>query len=72
MSGVNDLYRVYLTTQIDGVDSNLAYIEDDFVAPSATEGMFDPVYMDALYAYGYDLGRGGYAWKKAPPYLTAQ
>jgi hypothetical protein len=68
MSGINDLYRVYLTTQIDGVDYNLAYIEDDF-EPPPTEGMFDPVYMEALFDYGYNLGRSGYAWKKAPPYL---
>ena len=69
MSGVNDLYRVYFVTQIDGVGYNLAYIDDDFDAPPP-EGMFDPVYMNALFEYGYDLGRSGYPWKKTPPYLV--
>jgi hypothetical protein len=29
-SGVNDLYRMYLTTKRDGVQFNLAYIEAHF------------------------------------------
>jgi hypothetical protein len=72
MSGVNDLYRAYFTTQIDGVDYNLAYIQDDFEAPPPTAEMFDPAYMNALFDYGYAKGRAGYAWMKTPPYLTAQ
>jgi Patatin-like phospholipase len=73
MSGINDLYRVYFTTQIDGVDYNLAYIQDDFEAPTTTSAeMFDPAYMNALFDYGYDKGRAGYAWMKTPPFFTAQ
>ncbi len=68
MSGVNDLFRVYMITQRDGVDYNLAYIEDDFEGPP-NEGGFDPTYMNALFAYGYEKARNSYAWKKTPPYV---
>jgi len=68
MSGVNDLYRVYFVCQADGVDYNLAYIGPDFDVPE-TDALFDPVYMNALYEYGYNLGRNGYPWQKTPPYL---
>jgi predicted acylesterase/phospholipase RssA len=64
-SGVNDTYRIYLTTKRDGVDFNLASIGDDFTVPY--KGPFDKGYMRALYAYGYDKGRAGYHWQKAPP-----
>lgn len=68
VSGANDLFRVYTITQRDGVDFNLAFIEDDFKAPPRTED-FDPIYMNALFAYGYAKGRQGYPWKKAPPFM---
>ena len=64
-SGVNDIYRMYLTTQRDGVDFNLAIIGQDFDVPY--KGPFDPEYMRALFAYGYAKGRGGYPWQKLPP-----
>jgi len=65
-SGINDLYRVYFITQEDGVDYNLAYIDSDFTVPSP-DALFDKAYMNALYDYGYNLGRSGYPWKKQPP-----
>jgi len=68
MSGVNDLFRVYMITQRDGVDYNVAYIEDDFEGPPNETG-FDPTYLNALFAYGYEKARNGYAWKKTPPYV---
>jgi hypothetical protein len=71
MSGVNDLFRVYFTTQLDDVDYNLAFIEDDFEAPPGA-GDFDPTYMNALFEFGYEKGRNGYSWKKTPPYFQAQ
>ena len=71
ISGVNDLFRLYFTAQMDGVDYNLAFIEDDFVAPPSN-GDFDPVFMNALYEYGYKKGRNGYSWKKTPPHLPAR
>ena len=64
-SGVNDTYRIYLTTQRDGVDFNLAYIDEDFGIPYS--GPFDKTYMRKLFAYGYEKGKAGYGWHKTPP-----
>jgi hypothetical protein len=64
-SGVNDTYRIYATTQRDGVAFNLAYIGDDFQEPYP--GPFDPGYMGKLYRYGYDKGRRGVDWQTTPP-----
>ena len=63
--GVGDLYRMYLETQRDGVDYNLAYIGPEFDAPGG--GTFDTKFMNALFDYGYKLGWKGYPWKKLPP-----
>ncbi len=63
--GIGDLYRIYATTQRDGVDFNLAFIPPSFNAPHKEE--FDNDYMRALYGVGYDLAVKGYPWVKAPP-----
>ena len=64
-NGVGDMYRIYATTQRDGVDFNLAYIDRDFTMEYV--GPFDPRYMVPLFQYGHDLGQRGYPWKKVPP-----
>ena len=64
-NGTNDTFRIYLTTKRDGVDYNLAYIDDDFTEPY--KGPFDRDYMNKLFDYGFALGRAGYQWHKAPP-----
>src|SRR5581483_5570112 len=64
-SGVNDTYRMYLITRRDGVDFNLASIGNDFAVPY--KGPFDKDYMQSLFFYGYEKGRAGYRWQKAPP-----
>jgi lipoprotein-anchoring transpeptidase ErfK/SrfK len=64
-SGVNDTYRMYLTTKRDGVGFNLAYIDNDFTLPY--KGPFDQGYMRALFEYGYEKGKAGYRWHKTPP-----
>jgi len=63
-SGLNDVLRMYSTTQRDGVGFNLAYIGSDFtrVLPEP----FDPDYMRALFDYGYQRARRGYDWAKKP------
>jgi hypothetical protein len=66
-SGYNDILRIYNTTKRDGVDYNLAYIETDF--PEMKHEQFDPGYLRALFAYGYDKGKQGSVWHKAPPLL---
>ncbi len=65
--GVGDLYRIYSTAIRDGVDYNLAYIPVDFTVKS--KDAFDKDYMNALFDKGYELGRSGYQWHKAPPGL---
>ncbi len=64
-SGLNDVLRMYSTTQRDGIGFNLAYIGPDFteVLPEP----FDQAYMRALFDYGYQRARRGYDWSKAFP-----
>jgi predicted patatin/cPLA2 family phospholipase len=64
-SGVNDTYRMFLLARRDGVDFNLASINNDFDVPY--KGPFDKGYMQTLFEYGYQKGRAGYPWQKAPP-----
>lgn len=64
-NGVNDLYRIYLTSKRDGVDYNLAYLDDEFGVEYV--GPFDKTYMNTLFEYGYRLGAAGFKWHKAPP-----
>jgi predicted acylesterase/phospholipase RssA len=63
--GIGDLDRIYLTTQRDGVDFNLAYIPASFNAPHREE--FDTDYMRALFQTGYEMAAKGYPWEKTPP-----
>lgn len=67
--GIGDLYRIYVTTQRDGVAYNLAYIPKTFDAVPK-EG-FDPVYMSALFDVGYKQAVNGYPWQKTPPGFKA-
>jgi len=65
-SGLNDVLRMYSTTQRDGIGFNLAYIGSDFtlVLPEP----FDQAYMRALFDYGYQRARRGYNWSKTPTF----
>lgn len=63
--GVGDLYRIYATTERDGVDFNLAYIPASFDVP--LNEPFEQHYMNELFKLGYELGRSGYPWAKVPP-----
>ena len=63
--GIGDLYRIYLTSQRDGVDFNLAYVPASFNAPHQEE--FDTEFMRALFKTGYDMAAKGYPWEKVPP-----
>lgn len=64
-NAVNDLYRIYLTTQRDDVAFNLAYLDKGFAVPY--EGPFEKEYMNKLFAYGFRKGAEGYDWHKTPP-----
>jgi len=63
--GIGDLYRIYATTQRDGVDFNLTFIPDSFNFPHKEE--FDNAYMRALYDVGFSQGVKGVPWAKTPP-----
>ena len=63
--GIGDLYRVYATTQRDGVDFNLAFIPPSFTVPHNEQ--FDTAYMKALYDVGLNDAKAGYQWQKYPP-----
>jgi hypothetical protein len=63
--GVGDLYRIYLTSQRDGIDFNLAYIPRTFT--TVLKEPFDHAYMNELFQLGYDMAVKGYPWEKYPP-----
>jgi predicted acylesterase/phospholipase RssA len=65
VSGINDVIRIYNTTQRDGIKFNLAYIGSDF--NEKLPAPFDPGYMRALFDYGYQRASRGYDWAKTPP-----
>ncbi len=60
-SAINDIIRIYLTTQRDGVAFRLAYIGPDF--RTARGEPFETAYMRALFAYGEAQGRAGNRWR---------
>jgi len=63
--GVGDLYRIYTTTQRDGIDYNLTFIPRTFTVPHTTE--FDTNYMRQLYGLGQEMAKNGLSWQKTPP-----
>jgi hypothetical protein len=67
--GIGDLYRIYATSQRDGVDFNLGFIPSSFNAPHKEE--FDNAYMRSLYSTGYDMAAQDFPWLKVPPGYTS-
>ena len=67
--GIGDLYRVYATTQRDGVGYNLTYIPSTFDVPH--KEMFDTAYMKALFDVGYKAAASGPRWQTTPPGFDA-
>jgi hypothetical protein len=68
VSGINDMLRIYNTTQRDGIGFNPAYIGPDF--NQKLPKPFDQGYMRALFDYGYQRARRGYDWAKSPPQFS--
>lgn len=64
-NAIGDIYRMYLVTQRDRVDFNLAYISSRFTVPY--EKPFDPAYMNALFEFGRSEIRSNTPWLKRPP-----
>lgn len=67
-SGGGDLYKIYAIAQRDDVDFNVVWIPPDFDVES--KEAFDPVYMEALYEFGYRYGLEGDKWLDRPPNFT--
>jgi hypothetical protein len=63
--GLGDIYRIYLTSQRDKVNFNMAFIPSDIEKKSNEE--FDTDYMQELYDYGYKHMIDGYPWKQTLP-----
>jgi hypothetical protein len=63
--GIGDLYRLYAIAKRDRIDYNYIDIPTDFTVEARSP--FDSRFMRALYAKGYEMGRNGVPWKKAPP-----
>jgi predicted patatin/cPLA2 family phospholipase len=63
--GVGDLYRIYVTSQRDGLDYNLAFIPRSFTV--RRKAPFDTDYMRQLFAVGREMAVAGYPWQKVPP-----
>lgn len=67
--GIGDLYRIYATSQRDGLDFNLTYIPASFNTPHEEE--FDTAYMRSLYQVGVVAGTAANQWDKYPPGFQA-
>jgi predicted patatin/cPLA2 family phospholipase len=59
------LDRVFVAAKNSSVGFNVASIPQSFSAPS--RGAFDPQYMQALFAAGFDQGKGDNAFATVPP-----
>ena len=63
--GLGDIYRIFLTSQRDKVNFNMAFIPSDIEKKS--NKVFDTDYMQELYDYGYKQMIDGYSWKQTLP-----
>jgi predicted acylesterase/phospholipase RssA len=63
--GIGDLYRMYITTQRDGLEYHLAYIPLDFA--DGLEERSGLQYMRKLYDFAFEQARQGYPWELVPP-----
>ena len=61
-SAVNDIVRIFLLAQRDGMGFRLAYIGPDFQA--TREDPFETQFMRALFAYAEAQGRAGGRWRE--------
>jgi hypothetical protein len=65
VSGINDLYRLYLSTRDDNVKFRYVSLPSDYVRN--TEKQFDQKEMNRQYEFGYTLGLEGVPWQTLPP-----
>lgn len=63
--GIGDLIRIYLACLRDGFEYRLASIPNAYVDLNAEP--FDPEHMRALFDLGFEMAKGGFPWRTAPP-----
>ncbi|HEY1385365.1 MAG TPA: patatin-like phospholipase family protein, partial [Dongiaceae bacterium] len=69
VSGINDLWRLYLSSRDDNVTFRYTAIPADYV-PSTTE-QFDKAEMNREYDYGRNMALSGIQWFDSPPGYAA-
>ena len=65
VSGINDLYRLFLSTEHDNVDFYYVSLPDDYVR--STDEEFNETEMNRQYNLGYQLAAKGIPWRRVPP-----
>ncbi|MGR5144425.1 patatin-like phospholipase family protein [Photobacterium sp. DNB23_23_1] len=68
--GIGDVEHIYHNAHQQGMNFNLAYIDEDFEAPEEASP-YSGEFMTALFGYSYQKMQGGNAWQAAPPSLPA-
>lgn len=63
--GLGDLYRMYTNALRDGMAFRAIWIPDTFTMEEPSP--FDTDYMNALFKFGYEMGRSGVPWQSQPP-----
>ncbi len=69
MSGINDLYRLYLSSKDDNVEFRYVAMPPDYV-PS-TDEEFKKAEMNRQYDLGFGLALAGVPWQSVPPGYAA-
>ena len=64
IQGVNDVMRLWALCRVKGGNFHYVSIPEDF--QTELKEPFDPEYMKALFKVGYDQGRNGVPWQRAP------
>lgn len=65
VSGINDLYRLFLSTEHDDVGFHFVSLPADYVR--TTDQEFNEAEMNRQYQLGYKLGADGIPWLRVPP-----
>jgi hypothetical protein len=65
VSGINDLYRLFLSTEHDNVAFYFVSLPADYVR--STDEEFNEAEMNRQYQLGYQLGASGIPWRRSPP-----
>ena len=61
---IGDIYRLYVTSQRDGLDFHFTFIPESFAEDDQRSGIG---YMKQLYQFAYESAKSGYPWQLAPP-----